>query len=256
MLRYIFTSLVILGFATLVNAQNYSDEGRYSQNTQNQEQTEGTPKKKKEKIPYPNKKRGTAIGIDVSRFFVPLLDNDRYAFEANIKTNFKKRMFFVGSLGFENVSFDDKSYEYKSDGLYGRVGFDYDIFIVDEPNNNDNILFGLRYGFAVQDHGSDNITIEDPYWGNYTTAISSYTVNSHWIELVAGLRTELFNNFYLSFYARLKTKIASNNAEIMEPYRIPGYGRGSRSVTLGFSYIAEYQIPWGNKRLKNKSQSN
>ncbi len=247
MLRYIFTSLLFLGIAILINAQDYSSENRSSQNNQNQENQEGTPKKKKEKLPYPKKERGTSIGIDVSRFAVPFLDKDRYAFEANIKTNFKKRMFLVGSLGFENVSFDDKSYEYNSNGMYARVGVDYDIFIVDEPNNNDNILFGLRYGFAIQDHGSDNFTVSDEHWGDYTGSISSYTVNSHWVEFVGGIRTEVLNNLYFNFYARLKLKLISNNSEVLEAYRIPGYGRGSKAVNLGFSYIVEYQIPWGNK---------
>ncbi len=256
MLRYIFTNLLIFGLAGYLNAQNYTDNSSNSQGTQSQEKEEGTPKKKKEKLPYPNKKRGTSIGIDVSRFLVPVFDNDRYAFEANIKTNFKKRMFLVGSLGFENVAFDDKSYDYKSDGLYVRIGFDYDIFVVNEANNNDNILFGLRYGVAVQEHSSDKITISDSYWGDYTTSINPYTVNSHWIEAVAGLRTELFTNLYLNFYARIKLKVASNNSEIMEPYRIPGFGRGSKNISLGFSYIIEYQIPWGNKKFKNTPENN
>ncbi len=247
MLRYIFTSIIVLGFTILLNAQNYSEQGRSSQGNQNNENQEEAPRKKKEKLPYPNKERGTSIGIDVSRFLVPVLDNDRYAFEANIKTNFKKRAFLVGSLGFENASFDDKSYEYKSNGMYARVGIDYDIFIVDEANNNDNILFGLRYGFAVQDHGSDQYTISDDVWGDYTSSVSSYTVNSHWLEFVGGIRTEVLNNLYFNFYARLKFKLTSNNSEVLEAYRIPGYGRGSKGINLGFSYIIEYQIPWGNK---------
>ncbi len=247
MLRYIFTSFLILGCTILIHAQNYQEQDRSSQGNQNNQNQEETPRQKKEKLPYPKKERGTSIGIDISRFFIPVLDNDRYAFEANIKTNFKKRAFLVGSLGYENVSFDDKSYQYKSDGMYARVGIDYDIFIVDEPNNNDNILFGLRYGFAIQDHGSDQFTISNEYWGDYTGSVSSYTLNSHWIELVGGLRTEVLNNLYFNFYASLRFKLSSNNSEVLEAYRIPGYGRGSKGVNLGFTYIIEYQIPWGNK---------
>ena len=262
MLRFFFINILFIGFTAALCAQNYTNQTRsnqqsYGQNQQDNQQ-EGTPKKKKKKLPYPDKERGLSIGVDVSRFLVPVLDNDRIAFEANLKTNYKKRMFLAGSLGFESVSFEDEStntppkdgkpYSYESTGIYGRVGFDYDIFVVEEENNNDNILFGFRYGFATQEHGADQITISDDHWGYYTTSISTYSVTTHWLELVSGLRTELFNNLYLNLYVRLKTKLASNNSKVMEPYRIPGFGRGSNNISLGFSYVVEYQIPWGNKK--------
>ncbi len=248
MLRYIFTSIILLTFIINVNAQQNGQEGSNSQQGQQGPNQEEPKQKKKEKLPYPNKKRGTSLGIDVSRFLLPFFDEDCVAFEATIKTNFKKRAFLVGALGFENISFDDKSYEYKSSGIYIRGGIDYDVFIVDEERNNDNILFGFRYGMAIQQQQSDSYTISDDYWGDYSSSISPYTVNTHWIELVSGLRTEIWNNLYMSAYASLKIKVASINSTVMEPYRIPGFGKGTNTASLGFTYIVEYQIPWGNKK--------
>jgi len=244
MLKCILTSLLFFVFFDTVSAQDRTQTDDKSKNAKE----EGTPLQKKEKIPYPNKKRGTSIGLDITSFFVPIFDGDKVSFEANIRTNFKKRMFLVGSLGTEQVSFNDKSYQYDSNGAFVRVGVDYDIFIVDEPDNNDNILIGLRYGVAFQDHGSDLITITDDYWGSYNTSISNYGLSSHWLEVVFGLRTEVFNNFYMSWFIRIKGKIKSTNSSILEPYSIPGYGNGSNKVNLGFSYNLEYQIPWGNKK--------
>lgn len=246
MLKYIFASVFIFALFEIVSGQDYTQTDNKNKNERLDK--EGTPLQKKEKIPYPNKKRGTSLGLDISSIFVPILDHDRVVVEANIRTNFRKRMFVVGSLGTEQVSFNDKSYQYDSNGFFARVGVDYDIFIVDEPGNNDNILIGLRYGFALQNHGSDLITIADDYWGSYETTISNYSLSSHWIEAVFGLRTEVFNNFYMSWFIRIKGKIKSINDDILEPYSIPGYGNGSNSINLGFSYNLEYQIPWGNNK--------
>ncbi len=230
-----------------LSAQDYTQGSR---NMQRQNDQEGTPKQKKERIPYPNKKRGTSFGIDVSKFLLPVLDENRFGLEASIRTNFKKRSFLVGELGSESISFTDKSYHYDSDGAYARFGIDYDIFIVDEEGNNDNILIGFRYAIGYQQHDSKSITIKDPYWGDFNTSISRYGVSTHWIELIGGLRTEVFNNVYMSWYGRIKGKIGSNNKKIMKPYRVPGYGKGSKGISLGFSYTIEYLIPWGNKKNK------
>ena len=213
---------------------------------------EGTPKKKKEKLPYPDKKRGTELGIDISRFLVPVFDEDRFALQANIRTNLGKRTFFAGALGSENVSFNDKSYAYETTGIYAKAGIDYDIFIVEEEGNNDNVLIGFRYGYAVQEHESGSITIEDGYWNkdDFETSVSPYTFSTHWAEASVGLRSEVLNNFYMSWTISIKAKISTGNENKLEPYIVPGFGNGSNNFNLGFSYVLGYQIPWGNKKNK------
>lgn len=249
MLRYIFISLCLVVFNLGVSSQDYSQPSSQREQ-QNMQDKEGTPLKKKEKIPYPDKKRGTELGIDISRFLIPIFDDDRIAIAATVRTNLGKRTFFTGSLGSEQVSFHDKSYTYESTGIYATAGIDYDIFVVEEEGNNDNILVGLHYGYAIQEHGAASITIGEGYWGDYQTSISPYTLSTHWVELVAGLRSEVLNNFYMSWMIHLKGKISSGNTEILQPYTVPGFGTGSNNFNLGFSYVLGYQIPWGNKRKK------
>ncbi|GAF03413.1 DUF6048 family protein [Saccharicrinis fermentans] len=249
MLRYTCTSLLFLALLSPVFAQDYT-QSQSEREQQNIEDQEGTPRAKKEKIPYPDKKRGTELGIDISRFLLPVFDEDRFALEAHIRTNIGKRTFFAGALGSETVSFDDKSYTYESTGFFARAGIDYDIFVVEDAGNNDNILIGLRYGYALQEHESGSITIEDGYWGDYHSSVSPYTFSTHWVEAIFGLRSEVLNNFYMSWMIHLKLKISSGNSELLEPYAVPGYGNGSNAFNLGFSYVVGYQIPWGNKKAK------
>ncbi len=246
MLRYIFTSLVIV--CTLGTAYSQNEDA----NLNNQEAKQDTATRNVEKKPYLYKKRGTSLGIDLTRFIIPFVDDGRIAFEASLRTNYKKRAFLVAEAGYENVGFDDKSYEYSSDGVYARVGFDYDIFAPEETGINDNLLIGVRYGFAFQDHEANSYTITDDYWGNYSSSVSRYGVTTHWLEFVGGIRAEVLKNFYLTWLIRVKAKFYSNNKEVLEPYRVPGLGKSSQKVNLDFSYSMEYLIPWGNKKHRTK----
>ncbi len=246
MLRYIFTSLVIictLGTAFSQNAEANADK---------QVVKKDTTSRHVEKKPYLFKKRGTSLGVDLTRFIIPFVDDGRIAFEASLRTNYKKRAFLVAEAGYENVSFDDKSYVYSSDGIYARIGLDYDIFATEEAGINDNLLIGVRYGFAFQDHEADSYTITDDYWGDYTSSVSRYGVTTHWLEIIGGVRAEVLNNFYLSWLLRLKAKVYTSNSEVLEPYRVPGLGKSSQTFNLDFSYSMEYLIPWGNKKHKTK----
>ncbi len=229
-------------------AQDYTSD---SSERMMQDQEEEEVHQEKVKIPYPPKKRGTSLTLDLMQFAIPFIDDSRYVGSVGIRTNFKKRMFLVGEAGFEHINFDKDVYEYHSNGMYTKLGFDYDIFIVDEPGNNDNILIGLRYGFAWQNHESPRATIIDDYWGSYDTSISNYSVTSHWLEASVGLRTQLFNNFYMSWYIAVKKRLYVHNDELLEPYKIPGYGTYSNYLNLGFAFQVEYLVPWGNKKRRN-----
>ncbi len=248
MLKYIFASLFVLS-SLCTYAQDYTSErsgttaDRMLQNEDPEEEHQP-----KEKLPYPPKKRGTSLTVDLMQFAVPFYDDTRYMGSVGLRTNFKKRMFFVAEAGFERIDFNKDEYEYNSNGMYAKAGLDYDIFIVDEPNNNDNILFGFRYGFALQNHETPRATIANDYWGSYETSISNYSVTSHWLEASIGLRTQLFNNFYMSWFISVKKRLLVSNDELLKPYKIPGYGTSSNYLNLGFAYQVEYLIPWGNKK--------
>ncbi len=262
MLKYIFINLILLLCVLSIHAQYDSQFKRSNSSSKSSSSYMGRnsndddderPRKKKKKIPYPYKKRGVSFGVDLSRVALPILTDDRKALEFNIRTNFKKRMFLSGSFGYENVDFNKKEYSYKSNGAYFRFGFDYDFFVVEDPGNNDDITIGLRYAMGWQQQESPKLTIYDGYWGNYTSKINKYSINTHWVESVVGMRTELLKNLYLGAYLRLKIKLFSDNNEIMKPAYIPGFGNGDSNAQFGFTYVIAYKISWKNSKYKNNN---
>ncbi len=194
-------------------------------------------------------KTGFSLGINldgpVQRFF----DGDKTAFSVVGHLSLSQKYYFMGEAGFENLTFSDKNaeernYAYESNGSFLRAGLLYDIFSVDEAGNNDNIFLGIHYGFALQEHSSSSFNIQNDYWGGHDGSLGDYVLNTHWVEISAGPRTELFKNFFMGWSINLRIKMFQDNKEVLAPYSIPGFGNGDNQVNLGFSYVLEYMIPW------------
>lgn len=193
--------------------------------------------------------QGITLGINLEGPIGRIFDADRSAFSAVTHVNLSPGWFFRGEAGFENLVFSDanaakRNYRYESNGSFLKAGLFYDFFSVDEVGNNDNIFVGLNYGFALQEHRSGNYTIKNDYWGDFHGSESPYLLNTHWIEVAAGPRTELFNNLYMGWTVNLRVKILQDNGRELQPYSIPGFGNGDNTVNVGFSYVIEYMIPW------------
>lgn len=192
---------------------------------------------------HQEKQEGLALGIDLAPFILQWMDPARKGLNFTGRINFKENWFGVAELGYENFNFKSDRFNYLSNGTAIKFGADYDVYNPDEKGNKDNIFFGLRYGFAWQNQSSSAYTIENNYWNNTSGSISPYSLNTHFAELLFGVRTEVVKNFFMGFSLRVKGIIYSSNTGILEPTSIPGYGVPN-PINFGFSYNLEYQIPY------------
>lgn len=197
-------------------------------------------------------KQGLSVGIDLSPFIIRIFDQERTGFAINGRYSLKDKWFMAAEAGFENTSFSKREFDYSTNGTFIKAGLEYNLFKVDEVNNNDNILVGFRYGYAWQEHACDRFTIIDDYWGSYQGSLGSNSVNSHWMEIVFGLRSEVLKNFYMGWSIRLKQLFVADHAGVLDPYTIPGFGKFDNKTNLGFTYTLEYQIPIKGHKHKNK----
>jgi hypothetical protein len=239
--RYIFISLLSTALVFPLKAQIKEDL-----------------KKKEDKPAF--KQSGLSLGVDIMPVAIRVADKDRIGIGFNGRLNIKEKIFAVGELGYENVNFTrDKlmadnqlayQFKYKSNGTYLKLGFDYNIFKVDETDNHDNVLIGIRYGYSLQQHESPGYVIGNSYWDDYIGSAGSSSVSSHWGELLFGLRTEVLKNLHMGWSVRLKRIIYQSKGSTLEPAVIPGFGRFNNMLTAGFTYSIEYQIPF-NKSPKH-----
>ena len=196
--------------------------------------------------------QGVAVGIDVLPIITRLYDDEHTGLAFTGRYKLKENWFISGEAGYEKTDFSKKEFDYNSDGTFIKAGFDYNLFEVEEAGNNDNILLGFRYGYGWQTHNSGRFTITDAYWGDYTGVLGSNSVNSHWIELTFGLRTEIIKNIYMGWSIRLKQLMTAQHKGILEPYAIPGFGKFDNKTNLGFTYTIEYQLPFGKQKKQSK----
>lgn len=223
---------------------------------------------KTDSVPAVKPMSGIAVGFDFAPLIIKGFDNSRSGLGFSGRLNLKQKIFAVGEIGYENSSFSKTKifresestkdyfegrasyrYDYSSNGSYLKLGLEYNLFKVDEPGNLDNVLVGVRYGYAFQQHKSPTYTIGNGYWDDYINDAALSSANSHWFELLFGIRTELAKNVFMGWSIRLNRIIAQSNSSSLEPAFIPGFGKYSGKVNAGFSYTLEYQIPF-TKRTK------
>ena len=73
--------------------------------------------------------------------------------------------------------------------------------------------------------------------------LNSTIYNAHWISLVGGMRAEVFRNFFMGWSVFMNLRFYQSDYKGMEPYNIPGFGKGSNRVTVTFNYSLSYRIP-------------
>lgn len=197
------------------------------------------------------KDQGLSLGIDLSPFIIRIVKDERTGLAFVGRYGIKNRLFAAAEMGYEHIKHSKPDYKYDSDGMFIRLGVDYDIFNSSDFPTNDNIFVGVRYAYAWQTHESEAFTIVDSYWGDYTGSVARSSVNSHSIDAVGGLRCEVLRNFYMGWSLRVRFLVASSHSDDLKPYAVAGYGKYDNKVAIGFTYTLEYQIPFnklGKKR--------
>ena len=89
------------------------------------------------------------------------------------------------------------------------------------------IYIGMRYGVSSFNHTLNSYKIYDPtnYYGeNIVISGEKFSgLNASWLEVVGGIKAELFNNLYLGFSVRLNYLVSNKRPEGFDNLFIPGY---------------------------------
>ncbi|MDR2036423.1 MAG: DUF6048 family protein [Bacteroidales bacterium] len=194
---------------------------------------------------YPiNEMKGIRIGIDLAKLAFPFIyDKERVGFEVSVDKFIWKNIFGVAEVGWLDVDLDRDTYHYQLNGLYGKLGIDYNLLKSRRPFSNDLFYAGFRYGMSFFSHKADDITVPGYYWPDASSqSISKTSMNAHWIELLMGVKAEVLKNFYIGLIFRGKFRIASPKGKYSNAYVIPGYGNGADGFSLGLNYYISYNI--------------
>ena len=190
--------------------------------------------------------QGVLVGVDVFGFLNQALGSDIKTTEVSVEANLLNRFFPVVELGYGSIDTtdDETDIHFKTSAPFFRIGANYNVFYK-KPHLPGYFTVGLRYGLSSFDYDVKAPALVDPNWGGTQVPIDYTGVkcNVGWLELVLGLKTNVYKDFYMGFTVRYRSRLSMTKNENSEPYYIPGYGRG-KSSNWGITYNLIYKLPF------------
>ena len=194
-------------------------------------------------------KYGLRIGGDVGKLIRSFTDDNYSGFEVNADYRIKKSLYVAGELGIEEKTTINDYLDVTTSGTYLKAGVDYNMYR--NWLNMDNMIYsGFRVGASAFSQNLNSLTVynTDQYWAPQYSSAESQKFNdltAVWVELIIGIKVEIFNNLYLGLNAQLKGLVAETIPTNFANIYIPGFNKtyDSSKIGAGYSYSISYLIP-------------
>ena len=208
---------------------------------------------------------GLRVGADLSKLTRSFFETGYQGFELVGDYRISKKFYIASELGSEEKTTIEDLYDFTTSGSYIKAGFDYNAY--ENWYGMENMIHaGLRYGFATLRQTVNTYTIynSDMYWGEggvpgaNPDLIQQYDgLTAQWIEVVLGLKAELFNNVYLGLSVRLNRLITDTAAANFPNLWIPGFNKvtDGSAFGVGYNYTITYFIPLYKTKKKNTAET-
>lgn len=197
---------------------------------------------------------GIRVGADISKIARSLYDSDYQGLELVGDYRLTKKYFLAGELGNEKKTTNDDQINFTTKGTYFKVGFDYNAH--ENWLDLENVIsVGLRYGVSAfsQQLNSYEIYNPNPYFGEVpdTPSARNYGgLSAQWIEVVAGVKTRVFDNIFVGFSLRANRLVSNQKPGGFDNLYIPGFNRTyDGDFGVGFNYTITYFIPIYKKKI-------
>jgi hypothetical protein len=188
---------------------------------------------------------GIRIGVDLSRIVSAIYYPYRKEITVVADARINSSTYLAFEAGYTNTPYSDTNYTYKGNGMFATIGLDYNFLKRQYPSEKNMFYGGFRYGFSHFNYAVPSYNVKSAYWGDHLTgSIPKTNVNAHWIELVIGLKAEIFKNFFMGWNIRERILINNVKTDEITPLTIPGFGNGGKRSVLDFQYTVSYVIPF------------
>jgi len=206
----------------------------------------------KDKILNINKIR---LGFDVFKPIKSSSDGDNLNYEIVGDLQITENLYLAAEYGLTDRLIEDENINFNSNGSFLRFGFDYNMF-KNWVGMDNSIFLGLRYGTSNFSNKieSYNVRNSNAYFSNFVDnnyqTIDHSNLTGNWLEIVAGVKVETFNNVYLGFSLRLNKLLSTQKPENFDNLYIPGFNKVTDDNTFGsgFNYTLTYSIPLRKKK--------
>ena len=194
-------------------------------------------------------KYGLRIGGDVGKLIRTFVDDEYSGFEVIADYRLKNRLYIAGEIGVEEKTTATENLDVTTKGTYLKGGIDYNLY--QNWLDMDNMIFtGFRVGASSFNHTRNSFQTysTNQYWEPQFTSTEREKFNdltAIWVELIIGLKAELFSNLYLGFNVQLKGLVSETEPAGFENIYIPGFNKtfDSGRIGVGYGYTISYRIP-------------
>jgi hypothetical protein len=211
---------------------------------------------KKDSVKPKTERYGLRVGIDLSKLTRSFYEKDYKGLELVGDFKFTRKHYLAAEIGNENKTVDDDQLNFTTNGTYLKLGFDYNSY-ENWVGMNNMIYVGMRYGVSAfsQTLNSYSVYYANTYFPKpIIESGQKYDgLSAQWLEFVAGVKAEMFQNLYVGFSVRLNHLITNKTPDNFDNLYIPGFNRTyGGNFGAGFNYTISYFLPLYKKTLKNK----
>lgn len=243
-LKYTFSLLLVLG-SFIAQAQVTQTQDTVAVN---------------DTIPPKIERFGLRVGVDLFKLSRTFYEKDYRGLELVGDYRLTKRHYIAAEIGNENKTVDEDRLNFTTKGTYIKAGFDYNSY--QNWIGMENMIYvGLRYGVSSFSQTLNSYRIYNPNsnFEEQTVIPSGEKFNglsAQWLEVVAGVKAEVFNNVYVGFSIRLNRMVSNKQPNNYENLYIPGFNRTySGDYGVGFNYTVSYFIPFYKTTTKAKEKA-
>lgn len=228
---YIISIALMLFFCATIGAQNDSINN-----------------KPKDTLKIPQK-YGLRLGVDTGKLIRAFLDDDYTGFEIMADFRYSNHIYIAGELGIEEKTTVNDYLNVTTKGTYIKGGIDYNLY--QNWLDMDNMIYtGFRLGASTFSHTLNNFSVysNNQYWAPQFTSNEGQEFNgltAVWLELIIGIKAEIFKNLYLGLNLQLKGLVTEKEPINFENIYIAGFNKtyDSSRIGAGYGYSLSYRIP-------------
>lgn len=208
-------------------------------------------------IPPKMERYGLRVGVDLFKLTRSFYEDKYRCIELVGDYRLTRKHYLAAEIGNEDKTVDEEQINFTTKGSYIRVGFDYNSF-ENWLNMENQIYVGLRYGFSTFNHKLNSYRIynSDHYFNDVFPIEEGQKfdgLNAQWLEVVAGIKAEVFDNVFVGFSFRLNRLITQKQPNNFENLYIPGFNKTyGGEFGIGFNYTVSYFIPLYKAKVKAK----
>lgn len=223
-------------------------------------QNESSDRQQRDTVPH-HLEYGLRVGVDLSRPVLSFATDGYTGIEFVGDYRFSDRLWLAGELGNEKRTDQEDLYNFTTSGSYLKLGVDYNTY-QNWYGMNNSITIGGRYAVAsfsqtlneYQIYDSNRYFNPNDFVVGGTEPEEFSGLNATWLEMVVGMKAELFANIYIGMSVRLGHLISNKEADRFPNLWIPGFNKVTDGAKwgVGYNYSISYFLPLYKKAKKKQ----